>query len=801
MKRLLLTLLLASLAAACTPMEEQREALMVQARDYARAGNCTAAVDNATQAVALDPLYPEARLIIGRCAMREGKSSEAQDQFSRVLELVPDSLESLQNLARLALVRGETAKASEYAEKAFALGGASTELLILRAGILMNEGKYSEAKPLFDQALEAEPDNEEVVVGLASALINTDEKEKARELLEASLEKFTASREVAALLFAMTVEEGDLEKSAALLSRMQERGMADEDMVMRLADMALGAEAIDTYITILRKRLETNPDSLEARIRLADIEAEQGRFTQALELLEASKVHTETVTLARASVLARAGRMDEAMVVLNTLIADGKDTEVVAKARMGLAEVFMQRNLPAEAEKELSLILADFPDNDLARFMRSQVSFSQHKYAEAVKDLMVIVNADPDNYAAQLSLADAQNASGNAGLAESTLTALIARNPNVAQAYIALANLYLISQSPDAALMALAIGHSALPDDLSIAIAEADILAGLKRFDKAVELLEGLIKKGDNADAVRLRLAAVYGVAGEHDKAASVFKRILENNPDAAVAAEGRVKALIAAKKEKEALAFAEERQQSRPDDPLSALLAGEAALAAQNPQKAEAAFRKALDIAPQWEQPLASLVQLYSSSGRHEQAISLCREFIAKTPDSPGPTVMLAMLLDQQGKYAEAEREYRNTLIKDPDNVLAANNLAFLLTRHKPDTMRLREAENLAKRASASDSPASFDTLGWVQHMLGRHADALPNIRRAHEAFKDNPVIGYHLATVLAELSFTSQDKAEAAEMRDEAIVLLQNIEKLKGNFVYRAETALLLARLKKAR
>lgn len=782
-------------------MEEERDALMVQARNHAGAGNCAAASDNAARAVALDPSYLEARLIIGRCAMREGKSSEAQEQFTRVLEMAPDSLESLQNLARLALVHGETAKASEYAERALALGGASIELMILRAGILMNTEKYEEAKPLFEQALEAEPGNEEAVVGLASALINTGEKEKARELLEASLEKLTASREAASLLFDMTLEEGDLKKSAALLSRMQERGMADEDMVMRLADMALEADAIDIYTATLRKRLETNPDSLEARLRLADMEAEQGMFTQALKLLEDSPVHTETVTLARASVMARAGRLDEAMVVLNTLIADGKDTEVVAKARMGLAEVFMQRNLPAEAEKELSILLEKSPDNEAARLMRGRVYFALQRYADSMKDLKIVVDANPDNYAALLALADAQNASGNAGLAEDTITALIARNPDIPQAYIALANLYLITQSPDAALVTLAIGRAAVPGDLSIPIAEADILTGLKRFDKAVELLEKLIKQGDNVDAVRLRLASVYGVAGEHDKAAAEFKKILEHAPDAAVAAEGRVKALIAAKKEKDALAFAEDRQKNRPDDPLSALLVGEAAIAVNDSKKAEAAFLKALEIAPRWEQPLATLVQLYSGSGRHEQAIALCREFVGKAPDSPGATVMLAMLLDQQGRFVEAEREYRNTLIKDPDNTLAANNLAFLLTRHKPDAMRLREAENLAKHAAASGSPASFDTLGWVQHMLGKQADALPNIRKAHEAFKDNPVISYHLAAVLGELSLTSENKEEAKKMRDEAIALLQSIEKLRGNFVYKAETALLLARLKKAR
>lgn len=800
MKKILLPLLLAALLAACTSMEEKRETLMTQARDYAGAGDCAGAVEQAGKVLDLDSGFFEARLIIGRCAMREGKFSEAEAQFAQVLDLAPESIESIQSLARLALVRGDIAKASQYADKALALGDNSPDIMVLRAGILMQESKYADAAALFEQALQAGPNNEEAIVGLASALVNTGAKDKARELLESSLEKLSASREAAAMLLDMTIEEGDLKKSAALLASFQERGMADEAMAMRLADLALADNAIDLYVEILSKRLETNPDSLEARIRLADLETSRGRFDQALDILEAARIHTDTVTLARASVLARAGRMEEAMVVLNTLIADGKDSEVIAKARIGLAEVFMQRDLPTEAIHELDMVIAGSPGNSRARLMRGRVNFLQQRYLEAAKDFKIAAEADHNDYGATLALADAQNAAGNPDVAEDTITSLIARDPLIPQAYTALASLYLVTQNPDAALMALAIGKTAIPDDTTIPIAEAEILTKLKRFEKAEKLLGDLIKSGKNVNHMRLRLAAVHGAAGDHEKAAKQFMLILEDDPDANAAAEGRVKALIAAKKDKEALAFAEQRLKERPNDPIAAMLAGEAAITLENTAKAEAALRKAVELAPQWEAPLATLVQMYTTTGQHEAAISLCREVIAKAPDASGPNVLLAMLLDQQGRYPEAEREYRNALIKDQDNILAANNLAFLLTRHKPDSLRLREAEKLARHAANSNSPASFDTLGWVLHLMGRHSEAESNIRKAHETFADNPVINYHLAAVLSELALNSKDKAESEKLRSEAIALLHGLEKLKGNFIYKPDVALLLARLKKA-
>ena len=62
--------------------------------------------------------------------------------------------------------------------------------------------------------------------------------------------------------------------------------------------------------------------------------------------------------------------------------------------------------------------------------------------------------------------------------------------------------------------------------------------------------------------------------------------------------------------------------------------------------------------------------------------------------------------------------------------------------------------------------SAAIIDSLGWVLYKLGRHEEALVELRRAFERLSDHEVAS-HLVEVLAVL-----------ERRDEALALLASAE-----------------------
>ncbi|MDL2207400.1 tetratricopeptide repeat protein [Desulfovibrio sp. OttesenSCG-928-M16] len=777
--------------AACTSMEEKRDALMEQARAHEQKGNCAEASLAANQALELDPALPDALLILGRCDLKAEKNKEAAGHYSRVLELEPDSIEALLALTRLALLNNDKEKAAPYAQKAWELGERSRELTVLRAGVFMSQKDFASAKPLLEEATASDPTDEEAFIGLVSVYLNTDESAKAKEMLQDGLKRFPQSPAVLNLLLNLALHEEDWPLADDSLKRLRTLNPDNEELVLQQADIMIRSGKDAEIKDFLSDFLQKHPTALQVRMTLINyVSSTQGQFDEALKLMdEAPEQDRAVLRLGKANILASAGRVDECLALLKEIIREPVNDSQVLEAHMGLAEIYLQQERFDEALKSLDEVIKITPDNAAARMMRGRVHLSQRSLPEAIADFEAIVNKNQNNHAAMLGLADAQFVSGNAQLAENIVTGVIQRAPGLGRGYLSLANLYLMQQKPEAALMTLRLGKVAAPDDISIAFAEADLLTNIERYGEAEKLLSDLAKNKNFAEAALFRLAAVHGAAKDHKKAAAAYAKILDLQPEAQMAAEGHVRALIAAKQEKAALTFAEKRQKARPQDAAAAYLCGEAALAAKDLPRAEKAYLKAIELAPNWDKPLMTMSQIYSATKRLDKAIALCRDTMKKAPDASTPGMILAMLHEQNNDLRSAEEVYRNVLIKHPDLLPAANNLAFLISRSKATPERLAEAEELAQKAVKSGQPSTIDTLGWIQHLRGNNSDAEKNLRNAHQGAPDNLFIAYHLAVALG-----AQDEAEKhAEARE----LLGPLVTKKSTFPLKKEAEALLKKL----
>ncbi len=746
-------------------MAEERDALMDKALRLEESGNYAEAKETARKILEKDPNFPLAYLLLGRCEMEAKNNDGATVHFIRVHELAPNNLEALENLSRIFLLKDNLAKAEEYATKAFALSPASTEVKIIRAGIFMRKKDYVQAKPLLEDVLKADPNNEEALIGLATIAINAGDMEKAKELLKNALSKQqTPSSAVLSMLLNVAVQQQDLASAEGYTKRLIEINPKDELLPLQLYNLYMAAGKKQEAPQMLQDYLQKNPAATAVRGRLAELSLTRGNLAEAMEMLNKAPENTPAIRLLRASVLTHAGKVDEAIPALREIINDPKtDAENLETARIGLANIFMQLNRFDEAEQELGFLIANDPKNARALFMRGGLYFTQKKYDKALADLELVAKLEPDDPAAQLGLADAYNASGNHEQAEKIILHIIQQYPQYAQAYTTLANLHMMRNKPDAALMALSIGKKAIPDDSEIPLAEADILSGLKRYDEAKAVLDKLAATKEHRVVALLALGRIELSQGNYTAAAKTYNTLIKEAPDNAEAVEGYIQALVLGKKPKEALSFTEQRAQSRPDDPMAAYLYAETALLNNEQAKGEKAFLRALELDPLWEQPLTRLAQIYTASKRLNAAVTLAQSQLQKHPDALAPAVLLGILLEQKGDLSAAEAQYRQILDKHKNNLLASNNLSYLLSRYKTTPERLKEAEELATLATSSGAPATFDTLGWVQYLQGKNADAEQNVRKALESIKDNPTISYHLAAILAASG--DQKKLEEAE------------------------------------
>jgi tetratricopeptide (TPR) repeat protein len=662
----------------------------------------------------------------------------------------------------------------------------AVEARIAAARCYAKLNKPAQAVPLLEKALAVNPENEDAVTGLAAALLNTGDRDKARGLLTGLLDKKPASDEALTLLLFLAEQDGDAATAENYLKKRLEQDPDNENLLFRLGDFYLGSGTPDKAVALLEARLETKPEAQAVRSRLAGLLASSGKAEQALALLDKAPKQDGEIKLARAGILLRIGRLDEGEASLKSLLDDPRDKARADEARVGLTELYMQTGRAGEAEKQADALTAANPGRPEGYLIRGRIRYAAKNFAGAAADFETVVKLVPDDYRTALSLAEAQNAAGNTQAAENTVTGVLSNAPRFAPAYLTLADIYLSRNMPDAALMTLDMGRKAVPDDTSVPLAASAVLSQLQRYNDAVKMLEPLTgnKNSQVAETALLRLAALFTAQKNVAKTVAAYDRLLTLNPASTIAAEGRIRAQIGAKQQKAALTFAEKRQKERPDDAAAAFMVGECAVAAGDAQKAEKAYLRALDLAPSWEQPLLMLVRIYGATKRTDKAVKLCSDLYAAHPDNLNAAMYAAMILEQSGKFSEAETRYRKLISDKPEYLAAVNNLAFLLTRHKPTPERLAEAEELAGKAAAGGASQPLDTLGWVRMLRGNAAGAEESLRKSLAAKQDNAFARYHLAEVLAA-SGDEQKKKEAVELltgpaADKAFPMRADAEKL---------------------
>ncbi|MGO3128522.1 MAG: tetratricopeptide repeat protein [Luteimonas sp.] len=136
----------------------------------------------------------------------------------------------------------------------------------------------------------------------------------------------------------------------------------------------------------------------------------------------------------------------------------------------------------------------------------------------------------------------------------------------------------------------------------------------------------------------------------------------------------------------------------------------------------------------------------------------------LAAMPDDPAVLYSRALMWERRDDIPRAEADLRRVLVADPENVAALNALGYTLADR---TTRYTEALELIDRARVAEpnNAAIIDSYGWVLYRLGRHEDALVELRRAFSMMKDAEVAA-HIGEVLWVLG--RQD--EARKYFDEA-------------------------------
>ena len=167
---------------------------------------------------------------------------------------------------------------------------------------------------------------------------------------------------------------------------------------------------------------------------------------------------------------------------------------------------------------------------------------------------------------------------------------------------------------------------------------------------------------------------------------------------------------------------------------------------------QAEKFLLKATDLETSWLLPYYLLADLYTRSGRLDQAIEKFEKAL-QVNSSLRLSFLLGHLYQEKGDIKAAKGQYTSILDNDPNFIPAANNLAYLIAEHDTDPAELRKGLQLAQKAAQKGHPITLDTLGWIYFKMGKKDMALKYLQQAREKDPDNSEIRKHWETVSSRI------------------------------------------------
>lgn len=584
-------------------------------------------------------------------------------------------------------------------------------------------------------------------------------------------------------------------QTAIALDPTRDAGYASLGMLQAVMGDAAEAE------TSFRKAVDAAPRSIPAHIALANFLWADGRPEEAEAAFEAARALEPENYLANRALgtfYMSSGRVAEAEPFFKT-VAAAEDTD---EARLGLTDYYVVAGRTDEARRllqelastpdafadatvrlaaldaadgqraqalgKLTDVLEKHPQDQTARLVQARVLSVDGKPTEALEAATRVVTEDPTSTAtagAYLLIGQLQAARGRTNDAIAAFEEAQKRTSRPVVSSIALGALYLERGDLDRARTYIQQALAIQPGSAAARALNVRALIA-SRSNQAQDELDAL--RADYPDHPEvLNLVAANQIARRDTTGArSAYAKAASVAPGNLEALAGLVTLDLAAGRSVEAVSRVESAlERGEPSGDLL-LLAARAYASAGDQDKAEAALRRAITVAPESLPAYAFLGQLYVSQRRIADAVDQFRQVVALDPASVSGHTMLGMLYEAQQRPAEAEAAYEAALRHDPDAAVAANNLAWMYVASDRNLDQALQLAQAAQRAVPED-PNINDTLGWIYYRKQMTSQAVRHLEAATSQAPNDPLIHYHLGMAYA----SSGDTPKAREALKKAV------------------------------
>jgi tetratricopeptide (TPR) repeat protein len=671
-------------------------------------GNFSASVEPLQQLLEKNPDDREVNYRYGIALAATGQPELAKWSLRKAMESEEWFERSADALARALLETGDYDESAQVCGRLLERKPDDVPTLLVRAdAYIRSRRNYEGALADAGRVLEIEPDNVDALIPRVVALLALERVDEAGEALE-QLEglyrddslKMHGSPGFCAARATFAKEKGENDAAAerydACLELFPEFAPLVQDAVEFFAALGRDEHAQE----ILERAVEASPTDGNLRLALAMRFHSQGETERAKEVMRAGTRDLESRTdiaggwAALGSFLLELGDYQEAADAFTRareldptgnpdVLFASADAAVVAGRYDEALRLAEQMSVPAHRQ-----------------LVQGRVALSRREPRKALDHFAEGIRLWPDNAFARYYAAVAAEQLGDFDRAIEEYRYAMRIDPQATDAYLRLARLHAAAGRDSYAITALTFVPGGRPREYEAWLLEMRILARIGQPPKSPEQpAEGVAREHWSAGVA----AVARGISDRDGPAAAVdylrrAKPVDFADPAHADISEVWIESLAASGRAGEAAAKIEAALAGHSDVAVLHALRGEALqLAGGDPERARAAYDKALELDSAEPRALRGRADLAAAQGANDEALALYDRALAADPDSIAAARSAAKVLSAAGREGEAEERLATLLREHPYDAETALALAELYAARDASPAETRA---LARRA-----------------------------------------------------------------------------------------------------
>lgn len=425
------------------------------ALSYEKTGKISLATEQLASAVALEPLYFDARLAQVRISFEqygeENDFTELISELKEALKVEPKSAEGILLLSRLYYIYGETYKAREVLEEWLKKFDLNDDVLYHLANLQFSSGLRAESKKSLQKI--TAPDLKARVLRLKLKL-SVEKPENLLKDINGLIQTYGVNTDVLTLQGKVYLKSGQLNKAERVLQKAVQNDSKNSQAHIMLSKVwELQGDLVGAG-RALENALEANPTDFDTRIYYLNKLVEMGELDRTVEVMEKYQLdeNNSDVLYLKAVLADYQGDFQVADQYLNRAQREAYSPRIEVQ----LARSEMRRGRLTAANSRLNRLLKLYPNYYDAVPVRGELLYRKRNFSGVI------------NY----------------------LTPYLSRKSSKGKIHLWLAESYLQRGNFQKAAAILKAGLTVWPSQIELIQSYTMVLGVLKQYKSAIKLLE-----------------------------------------------------------------------------------------------------------------------------------------------------------------------------------------------------------------------------------------------------------------------------------------------------------------------